>query len=46
MKLMPGELYVSPLDLNIEHSKVVYPYEPTIRLATPTGTLLEKKWAY
>lgn len=35
MKLMPGELYVSPLDLNIEHSKIVYPYEPTIRLATP-----------
>jgi len=33
--LDPGELYVSPLDLNIENNKVVTPYEPTIRFATP-----------
>lgn len=32
-KLGPDELYVSPLDLNIENGKVNIPYEPTIRMA-------------
>ena len=34
-KLKPGEVYVSPLDLNIEHDKVELPYKPMLRLATP-----------
>lgn len=33
----PGNLInVSPVDLNIEHGKVVLPYEPTIRMAIST----------
>lgn len=32
MGLTPGSIYVSPLDLNIEHGKVL-PYKPTIRFA-------------
>ncbi len=33
--LKPGEIYVSPLDLNIEHGKIQIPYSPVIRYATP-----------
>ena len=32
LKLAPGEFYISPLDLNVEHGKVVEPYQPTIRV--------------
>ncbi|WP_201211794.1 PAS domain-containing protein [Rhodocyclus purpureus] len=35
MKLAPGEIFVSPLDLNIEHDKVAEPYKPMVRVATP-----------
>ncbi|MDQ6967652.1 MAG: ATP-binding protein [Mariprofundaceae bacterium] len=35
MKLKKGEVYVSPIDLNIEHGKVEMPYKPNIRIATP-----------
>ncbi|MEW6233568.1 MAG: GAF domain-containing protein, partial [Chloroflexota bacterium] len=35
MKLAPGQVYVSPLDLNQEWGRIVIPYQPTIRLATP-----------
>lgn len=34
----PGELYVSPLDLNIEFGVVEQPERPVIRVATPIGT--------
>jgi PAS domain S-box-containing protein len=34
-KLKQGEVYVSPLDLNLEQGKVEYPYNPVIRLGTP-----------
>jgi len=34
-RIAPNALYVSPLDLNIEHGKVEMPYEPIIRLGTP-----------
>lgn len=34
MRLAPGEIFVSPLDLNIEHGKVDIPYNPMIRLGT------------
>jgi len=35
MKLQNGEVYVSAMDLNIEHGQVELPYKPTIRIATP-----------
>lgn len=35
MRLKPGEEYVSPLDLNVEHGQVQTPYKPVLRLATP-----------
>lgn len=34
-KLPEGALYVSPLDLNIEHGRIVQPYEPTLRMGMP-----------
>jgi signal transduction histidine kinase len=34
----PGELYVSPMDLNIEFGKVEKPERPVLRVATPIGT--------
>lgn len=38
MRRKPGELYVSPLDLNVEYGKVEQPERPVIRVATPIGT--------
>ncbi|MEG4213713.1 methyl-accepting chemotaxis protein [Microcoleus sp. S13_B4] len=35
MKLKPGEVYVSSLNLNKERGKIEIPYKPTIRYATP-----------
>jgi diguanylate cyclase (GGDEF)-like protein/PAS domain S-box-containing protein len=35
IKLNPGETYVSPLDLNIEHGKIDMPFKPMLRIATP-----------
>lgn len=35
MKLRPGEVLISPLDLNIEQDKIEVPYKPTVRVATP-----------
>lgn len=32
------EIYVSPLDLNIDNDVIMTPYRPTIRLATPVRT--------
>lgn len=34
-KLNPGEVFVSPLDLNIEQNKIEEPYKPMVRVATP-----------
>jgi len=36
-RLEPGEIYVSPLDLNIEQDKIEVPYKPMLRLATPVA---------
>lgn len=33
--LFPGEIFISPLDLNVEHGEVERPYKPMIRLVTP-----------
>ena len=35
MRLAPGEIFVSPLDLNVEQGRVETPLKPTLRLATP-----------
>lgn len=35
MRLPPGEIYVSPFDLNVEHESIEIPYKPTIRIGTP-----------
>jgi diguanylate cyclase (GGDEF)-like protein/PAS domain S-box-containing protein len=33
--LARGELYISPIDLNVEHGRIEIPYVPTIRFAMP-----------
>ena len=35
MRLKPNEVYMSPLDLNVEQNQVEVPYKPMLRLATP-----------
>jgi PAS domain S-box-containing protein len=35
MRLARGQLYISPLDLNMEHGVVERPFKPVIRLAMP-----------
>lgn len=35
LRQKPGEIYISPLDLNIEVGKAEYPEKPVIRLGTP-----------
>lgn len=37
MRLDAGQIYVSPLDLNIENGKIELPYKPMLRLATPVA---------
>ncbi|MCW8829657.1 MAG: diguanylate cyclase [Gammaproteobacteria bacterium] len=37
MALNVGDVYLSPLDLNIEHGGLELPYRPMLRLATPTS---------
>ncbi|RJX32350.1 MAG: hypothetical protein C4516_04430 [Oxalobacter sp.] len=34
-KLNAGEIFVSPLDLNVDKNEIELPYKPTIRLGTP-----------
>ena len=33
--LLPGEMYISKVDLNVEHGKIERPIRPIIRIATP-----------
>lgn len=33
--LLPGELYISRLDLNVEHGEIEIPARPVLRIATP-----------
>jgi PAS domain S-box-containing protein len=35
MRLGPGAIHVSPLDLNVEHGAIESPRRPTLRVATP-----------
>ena len=38
IKLNPGEVYISPMDLNIEHDQLEVPHKPMIRFATRCST--------
>lgn len=35
LNLLPGQIYASPFDLNIERGKIEYPIKPMIRFAMP-----------
>jgi PAS domain S-box-containing protein len=35
MQIKPGQVYISPLDLNMEDGKIEVPYRPVLRIATP-----------
>lgn len=35
LDLSEGEIYISPMDLLVEHGRIVLPHEPTIRFSTP-----------
>ncbi len=35
MRLGPGEIHVTPIDLNVEHGAIESPPRPTLRVATP-----------
>ena len=37
MRFRPGQYYISPLDLNVEHERVSLPHKPVLRLATPVA---------
>lgn len=37
MKLPAGQIYVSPLDLNVENGKIELPHKPMLRLAMPVA---------
>lgn len=43
IKLAQGEVYVSPLDLNIEHGRIEQPYKPMLRFGTPVFDLAGDK---
>lgn len=40
MGLKPGQIYISPLDLNVEGGKVDLPHKPVLRIATPVADRL------
>jgi diguanylate cyclase (GGDEF)-like protein len=35
IKLAQGDIYISPLDLNVEHGEIEQPIKPTLRFAAP-----------
>jgi len=43
IRLDPGEIFISPLDLNIENGRVEMPYKPMIRFASPVADSSGKK---
>jgi len=43
LDLGAAEIYVSALDLNIEHGKIELPYKPTVRFGTPLFNRAGKK---
>jgi len=43
IRLEPGQIFVSPLDLNIEHGQIEQPLKPMIRFGTPIVDLEGRK---
>jgi len=43
MALEPGQVYLSPLDLNVERGEIEIPHKPMLRLATPVADELGRK---
>ena len=43
MRLEPGQVYISPMDLNVEHGAIELPHKPMLRLATPVADSQGKK---
>ncbi|WP_169336950.1 sensor domain-containing diguanylate cyclase [Amphritea japonica] len=41
--LNPGEIYISPMDLNIEKGRIELPFKPIVRTATPVSDSLGNK---
>ncbi len=39
LKLKKGEIYISPIDLNIENGEIEIPYRPMIRIVTPVYSI-------
>ena len=37
IRLEPGQVYISPMDLNVEHGAIQLPHKPMLRLATPVA---------
>lgn len=35
IELLPGQIFISPFDLNIEHGQIEQPLKPMVRVATP-----------
>jgi len=44
LKLAPGEIYLSPIELNQEHGKIELPETPVIRAVTPVTDAGRKVW--
>ena len=43
VSLSEGEIFISPLDLNVEHGEIEQPLKPMIRLGTPLYNQQGKK---
>ncbi len=43
IRLSEGEVYVSPLDLNVDHHQIEMPYKPMVRFATPVFDSAHRK---
>ncbi|MCB2191553.1 MAG: diguanylate cyclase [Deltaproteobacteria bacterium] len=37
LQMNPGQVYISPFDLNIEHGQLEMPYKPTLRFVSPVA---------
>lgn len=44
VNLEPGDIYMSPMDLNVEGGQIEVPYKPVIRVATPIFKPGGERW--
>lgn len=42
--LEPGQIYLSPMDLNVENGEIEVPYKPMMRVATPIFDAAGNRW--